>query len=233
MADKGTIFLDEIGEMSPQLQAKLLHVLQDGKFSRLGARPYQVDVRVMAATNIDMKEAMARRRFREDLYYRLNVFPIHSGAARAQGRDSLPAAGAVAAPGGEQSAWEADFHSRRWLISGGPVGYNWPGNLRELGNFVKRYLIMRDETSALVDLESKMPTRLAVSNGHMVPSLTQPAESGLKSVVRTMKDEKETQIIRDTLEQTGWNRRIAAEKLQISYKALLYKIRQYNLEVSA
>ena len=229
---KGTILLDEIGEMSPQMQAKLLHVLQDGEFSRLGARVNtKVDVRVVAATNIDMQKAIADKTFREDLYYRLNAFVIHVPALRERKEEIPYLLQELSRRLAASNRMEPISFSAR-LISAA-LAYNWPGNLRELGNFVKRYLIMRDETSALVDLESKMPTRLAVSNGHMVPSLTQPAESGLKSVVRTMKDEKETQIIRDTLEQTGWNRRIAAEKLQISYKALLYKIRQYNLEVSA
>ena len=227
---KGTILLDEIGEMSPQMQAKLLHVLQDGEFSRLGARANtKVDVRVIAATNIDIQKSIAEKTFREDLYYRLNAFVIHVPALRERKEEIPYLLQELARRLAATNHMEPITFSAR-LISAA-LAYHWPGNLRELGNFVKRYLIMRDETSALVELESKMPSRAAVAQ--LPASVTQQSESGLKSVVRTMKDEKETQIIKETLDQTGWNRRIAAEKLQISYKALLYKIRQYNLEASA
>jgi transcriptional regulator with PAS, ATPase and Fis domain len=228
---KGTILLDEIGEMSPQMQAKLLHVLQDGEFSRLGARANtKVDVRVVAATNIDMQKAMAEKTFREDLYYRLNAFVIHVPPLRERKEEIPYLLEELARRLAVTNRIEPITFSARLIAAA--LAYHWPGNLRELGNFVKRYLILRDETAALVELEAKMPTRAALAVAE-VPATIAQTDSGLKSVVRSMKDEKETQIIRDTLEQTGWNRRIAAEKLQISYKALLYKIRQYNLEVSA
>ncbi|HTW46073.1 MAG TPA: sigma-54 dependent transcriptional regulator [Acidobacteriaceae bacterium] len=233
LCDGGTILLDEIGEMSPQLQAKLLHVLQDGTFSRLGARVNtKVNVRVLAATNVDIEQAIAERRFREDLYYRLNAFVIKIPPLRER-REEIP--------------YFLNELARRYSVIHGlepiefspeliaaAVLYHWPGNLRELGNFVKRYLVIRDAESALVDLEAKIRPHAAASPALASDEDSMPgAASGLKSVVRSMKDQTESRMILEVLDQSKWNRRIAAERLQISYKALLYKIRMYNLEASA
>lgn len=227
--DKGTILLDEIGEMSPQLQAKLLHVLQDGQFSRLGSRANtQVDVRILAATNIDIEQAIIEKKFREDLYYRLNTFVIRVPPLRERRQEIPYLLSELTTRLGAVYRLDPVEYSPRLIAAS--IEYSWPGNLRELGNFVKRYLIMRDETAAVVELESKA----AKSHLSLVrPLQTEDADSCLKSAVRTMKDQTEIKMIREVLDQTNWNRRIAAEKLQISYKALLYKIRQYNLEVSA
>ncbi|HLJ76039.1 MAG TPA: sigma-54 dependent transcriptional regulator [Acidobacteriaceae bacterium] len=234
VCDKGTILLDEIGEMSPQLQAKLLHVLQDGTFSRLGSRlNTKVDVRVLAATNIDIEQAIAEKRFREDLYYRLNAFVLRVPPLRER-TEEIPwllenLSGKLAVSNG----LEPIQFSQRMVAAA--VRYHWPGNLRELGNFVKRYLIMRDETAALVELESKViarPPALSLANP-AASGVIAPAAAGLKSAVRSNRDQMESRIIRDVLEESRWNRRIAAERLQISYKSLLQKIRYYNLEASA
>ena len=233
VCDKGTILLDEIGEMSPQLQAKLLHVLQDGTFSRLGSRlNSKVDVRVIAATNVDIEQAILDKRFREDLYYRLNAFILRVPPLRER-TEEIPwllenLAGKLAAA----NSLEPIHFSPRMMAAA--IRYRWPGNLRELGNFVKRYLIMRDDTAALVELESKVvanpPSISAGSLGetHVIA----PNGAGLKSAVRSTKDQTESRIIREILEEARWNRRIAAERLQISYKSLLQKIRYYNLEAS-
>lgn len=228
LCDKGTLLLDEIGEMSPQLQAKLLHVLQDGTFSRLGGRcEKQTNARIIAATNIDIHKALAEKTFREDLYYRLSTFVLQIPPLRER-RDEIPyVVNQMSRQLAAAHNLEPVTFSSRMIAA--CVAYHWPGNLRELGNFVKRHLVIRDEPAALADLESKIP-------GYFVPSPAAPAASvvsagtpDLKSMVRGLKDQAEMQAIRDTLAETKWNRRIAASRLNISYKALLYKIRQYNL----
>jgi DNA-binding NtrC family response regulator len=225
ICNKGTILLDEIGEMPPQLQAKLLHVLQDGTFSRLGSRTMmKADVRVLAATNINIEEAIASRKLREDLYYRLNGFSIHMPPLRER-KEEVPILlkhfmGQV-----------AERYARPALPLGSKLmeacdRYNWPGNLRELGNFVKRYLILGDEELAIADL---VPAKEERSRSAVAADAT-TERSGLKGLVRSLKDEAEMEAIARALEQTNWNRKKAAALLQISYKALLYKIRQYELQ---
>jgi DNA-binding NtrC family response regulator len=225
ICNKGTILLDEIGEMPPQLQAKLLHVLQDGTFSRLGSRTMmKADVRVLAATNINIEEAIASRKLREDLYYRLNGFSIHMPPLRER-KEEVPILlkhfmGQV-----------AERYARPALPLGSKLmeacdRYSWPGNLRELGNFVKRYLILGDEELAIADL---VPVKEERSRSAAANDAT-TERSGLKGLVRSLKDEAEMEAIARALEQTNWNRKKAAALLQISYKALLYKIRQYELQ---
>ena len=226
--DGGTILLDEIGEMSAALQAKLLHVLQDGSFSRLGSRvETKVNVRILAATNIDMEQALSERRFREDLYYRLNAFVIDVPPLRER-RVEIPyllrdmARGLAAT----HQVEPIEFSSQLIMAA---LEYQWPGNLRELGNFVKRYLIMRDEAMALVDLQHKTSSRY-LNLARSAPAKAVDYSGGLKAASRCAKDDAETVMLRSVLEAANWNRRVAAERLQISYKALLYKIRQYRLD---
>jgi DNA-binding NtrC family response regulator len=232
LCDGGTILLDEIGEMSPHLQAKLLHVLQDGSFCRLGARVNsKVNVRVLAATNLDIDKAIADGRFREDLYYRLNAFVIKVPPLRER-REEIPYfLNEFAMRFAEANRLDAVMFPPEMIAAA--VQYSWPGNLRELGNFVKRYLITQDARSALMELTMNS-SRLPVRTVRSLSDGTSPiSASGLKSVVRSIKDQTESQMILDVLDRKRWNRRIAAERLQISYKALLYKIRVYNLEASA
>ncbi len=226
--DKGTILLDEIGEMSAALQAKLLHVLQDGSFSRLGSRfETKVNVRILAATNIQMEQALAERRFREDLFYRLNAFVIEVPPLRER-RVEIPylLRDMARAQAATHQVEPIEFSPQ--LISAA-LEYQWPGNLRELGNFVRRHLIMRDEAMALVDLQHKTSPRY-LSLTKRVPAKAVDYSSGLKAASRCAKDEAETKMLQSVLEGANWNRRIAAERLQISYKAILYKIRQYHLD---
>src|SRR3954467_1747570 len=151
MAHKGTILLDEIGEMSAALQAKLLHVLQDGTFSRLGGRAnVTVDARVLAATNIDVKKAIAERRLREDLYYRLNAFTVSVPPLRER-RQEIPVLlrhmmNRMAESYG-RPPMEFSPHLLRACMDA-----PWPGNVRELNNFVKRFLILGDESLAIEEL---------------------------------------------------------------------------------
>lgn len=229
MCDGGTLLLDEIGEMSPQLQAKLLHVLQDGTFCRLGGRSEKrTNARILAATNIDIQKALAEKTFREDLYYRLSTFVLNIPPLRER-REEIPY---ILTHLSTQLAAVHELEPVQFSpqLIAACVAYHWPGNLRELGNFVKRYLVIRDEPLALADLEAKTPTSIRVATS---PAASVGTSPDLKSMVRELKDHAEMQAIRDTLAETKWNRRIAASRLNISYKALLYKIRQYNLSAPA
>jgi two-component system, NtrC family, response regulator AtoC len=226
LCNKGTILLDEIGEMPPSLQAKLLHVLQDQQFSRLGSRTVQkVDVRVLAATNIDIQEAIASRKLREDLYYRLNGFTINVPALRER-KEEIPLLLK------HFMSQVAEHYARPPLpltpaLLRAAESCHWPGNLRELNNFVKRYLVLGDEEMAMVELaprEEKTRAAAAGANG------TGSGAPGLKSLVRGVKDEAEMEAITHALAETNWNRKKAAALLKISYKALLYKIRQYDIQ---
>jgi two-component system, NtrC family, response regulator AtoC len=222
--NKGTILLDEIGELPVSLQAKLLQVLQDKEFSRLGSRSVvRVDVRVIAATNVDIPKALATGKLRQDLYYRLNAFTINipplreqqgavpvlmryfmSRVAAAYGREPLPLS---------PSLLEA------------ATAHDWPGNVRELENVVRRYLIIRDDAQILRDLGASK--HKPISDSPLPERVSQV--DGLKSLVRDLKSEAEIEAIGRTLEHTNWNRKQAARLLNISYKALLYKIKRYGL----
>jgi two-component system response regulator AtoC len=219
----GTIFLDEIGEMPAILQAKLLQVLQDGTFSRLGSRaPMKVDVRVIAATNINMKAAIAQKSFREDLYYRLNGFSLVIPPLRDR-RDEIPILAQHFVRKGA-----AKYGSKPLTLSHNLLDalsrYSWPGNSRELEHVINRFLILGDEMAILADLSP-------FSNLHAEGSSSQDQMkgAGLKQLVRSLKGDAEAAAIERILEANGWNRKAAANELQISYKALLYKIKQYDL----
>lgn len=223
ICNRGTIFLDEIGEMPAALQAKLLQVLQDGSFSRLGGRTsIKVDVRVIAATNINIKTAIAQKHFREDLYYRLNGFGFCIPPLRER-RDEIPIL----------TKYFMRKNSLRYgrdpLPISAPmmlalVNHSWPGNLRELENTIKRYLVLDDERAIINEL-----TPIQVTDAISLSAGDSGAKCGLKHLVQGLKGNTESVVIAQALEGTGWNRKAAASELQISYKALLYKIKQYNL----
>jgi DNA-binding NtrC family response regulator len=223
ICNNGTILLDEIGEMPTVLQAKLLQVLQDGSFSRLGSRTtVKVDVRVIAATNIDMKAAIAQKVFREDLYYRLNGFTLKMPPLRDR-TEEIP----ILAQHFMRKV-AAKFDCNPLPISHALMhsltSHTWPGNLRELENTIKRYIVLADEQAIIHDLN---PGLIAGSSGSIGDD--NGGNGGLKHLVRSLKGDAESAAIAQTLEDTGWNRKVAANDLQISYKALLYKIKQYNL----
>ncbi|HLK03179.1 MAG TPA: sigma-54 dependent transcriptional regulator [Candidatus Acidoferrum sp.] len=226
LANKGTIFLDEIAEMSPHLQAKLLHVLQDHQYSRLGGRSMiDTDVRVLAATNVDVQEAMKTGKFREDLYYRLNVLSILVPPLRERTAEIPLLFRHFLTKYSEKFGKPAVDPSKHLLDAA--VNYPWPGNLRELENFVKRYVILEDDEGSLRELVEMSSTRQRTSPREEVAA---PKEQGLKALVRGLKDEAEMEAIADALEKTRWCRKDAAKMLGISYKALLYKMRQFNLD---
>src|SRR4051812_30915494 len=225
LCNKGTILLDEIGEMPPLLQAKLLHVLQDQQFSRLGSRSVvKVDVRILAATNINIPEALATKRLREDLYYRLNAFTLSLPPLRDR-KEEIPILLK------HSMSRMAERYARPALPLSPNLlqachNHSWPGNLRELNNFLKRYLILGDESLAVSELLPRNDGNGGLSGD---PSSRGGDAGGLKSLARSAKDEAEALAITRALEQTNWNRKQAATILQISYKALLYKIRQYGI----
>lgn len=226
MANRGTIFLDEIAEMAPHLQAKLLHVLQDGQFSRLGARnPVNVDVRVVAATNVDVREAMRTGRFREDLYYRLNVLSIHIPPLRERVAEIPILFRHFLVKYSEKYQKQTPEPSKHLVEA--TMRYSWPGNLRELENFTKRYVILEDDEGSFRELLEMTGQQQRVAPRDEVPA---PKEQGLKALVRGLKDEAEMEAIADALDKTNWCRKDAARMLGISYKALLYKMRQFNLD---
>ncbi len=226
LCNKGTILLDEIGEMPPLLQAKLLHVLQDQQFSRLGSRSVvKVDVRILAATNINIPEALATKRLREDLYYRLNAFTLQVPPLRERKEEIPILLKHFMTHMSERYARPPLPISQNLLQA--CLDYAWPGNLRELNNFVKRYLVLGDEQLAIHELRPKSDGSGAQFAAGERPS-TEPL-GGLKSLARSAKDEAEAEAIGNALNQTNWNRKQAAVLLKISYKALLYKIRQYGL----
>ena len=219
----GTILLDEIGEMPTSLQGKLLQVLQDGSFARLGGRhTVKVDVRVIAATNINMKAALPLKTFREDLFYRLNGFTLNMPPLRER-TEEIPILShhfmrKVAAK------YDCDPLPISAALMQAFTSHPWPGNLRELENMIKRYLVLGGEKAIIDELSPWQSTTSFVPFGEDAG-----ANAGLKHLVRNLKGGAESAAIAQTLEGTGWNRKAAASDLQISYKALLYKIKQYNL----
>jgi two-component system, NtrC family, response regulator AtoC len=245
-ANNGTIFLDEISEMHPALQAKLLHVLQDGEFSRLGGkRDIAVDVRVLAATNKPLERAVEEGMFREDLFYRLNVVTIHIPPLRER-REEIPIF--------------LDFFMRKYSEYYGKqpppfseyavsrmIEYSWPGNIRELENLAKRYVIVGNEPQIIRELSTHKPIISSMTGSSPIwglkesaPQVAQPApppipfkgpaqtEAEMPSLLEIGKKAAmlaEREAIERVLGQTRWNRRQAAKILKISYKALLNKLK--------
>ncbi|HXW08867.1 MAG TPA: sigma-54 dependent transcriptional regulator [Vicinamibacterales bacterium] len=257
-ANHGTMFLDEIGEIHPPLQSKLLQVLQDGEFARLGSREdVRVDVRVLAATNRDLEQAVADAQFREDLFFRLNVVCITMPPLR-QRRDEIPAlTDFFLKQYSEQYNRPApvpDAETVRLLHE-----YDWPGNVRELENLMKRMVILGSDEPVRRELaealagrrrvpgpipalsagEPARPERTggpnaaaapAASSAPAAPAVPMPPIGSLKEIARQAAREAERELIFRTLQHTRWNRREAAELLGISYKALLYKIKEAELD---
>jgi len=229
-ADKGTLLLDEIGEMSAPMQAKLLHVLQDGRYSRLGARTVSTaDVRVIAATNVNIDSAIADKLFREDLYYRISTFTIQVPPLRER-REEIPY---LIEEMVKRQAMA--FHQDPVYISPRMMSilqeYEWPGNLRELGNAVIRMQVLKGQESSISDIETKVLGKVAKvqSCGKDAPE-PEVSVNEMRSIVRNFKDQTESRLIQQALEEARWNRRQAALALRISYRTLLYKIEHYRLK---
>ena len=223
---RGTILLDEIAEMPTKSQAKFLHVLQDGEFSRLGSPvPQKVDVRVLAATNVNLQQAIASRKFRVDLYYRLSIYSICLPPLRERRTDIVPMIDHFT------RLWAGDFGRQRLpmtkAILDACLRYDWPGNVRELENFVKRWLIFNDEAQALSQLHghSGLRPQVALAGAPLTPSC-------LKSQLRRIKKETEKQAIIHALELNKGSRKEAARMLNISTRSLQYKMTSYEIDRS-
>ncbi len=240
LANHGTIFLDEISEMHPALQAKLLQVLQDGEFSRLGGEgDVNVDVRVLAATNRDLQRAVREGSFREDLYYRLNVVSIFIPPLRER-RDEIPLLVDYFL-----TRYAQQYNRPRRLLSEETMRrfmtYHWPGNVRELENMIKRVVVLGNEAAVHTEFALRGRDLAAEGREGAAPAAAAPAVAteaaadgaaplSLKEIGRQAAKKAERAIISEVLQRTRWNRKEAAEILQISYKALLYKIKENQLD---
>lgn len=227
LADTGTLMLDEIGDMDFKLQAKLLQVLQDKQFERLGGKDtVSVDVRVLAATHCDLEGAISGGRFREDLYHRLNVISVHVPPLRER-QDEIPGLAEFflakhAPPGAEP------LEIPRSLMDA-LTAYRWPGNVRELENFMRKYLVLRNPVFLMTELQTRMRNREVVPAAIAKTDVAGHAQPVLMKVNEAQR-KMEAEVILDALNRTRWNRKQAAALLAIDYKALLYKMKKLGLE---
>jgi len=225
LANKGTIFLDEIAAMSPHLQAKLLHVLQDRQYARLGSgETFDLDARVIAATNVDVEEAIKSGTLRGDLYYRLSAFSIDVPALCERATE-IPMMFRHF-----HRKYSAEFKRETAAPSEGmlraAMRYTWPDNLSELENFAKRYFILGDDEASIRELHELTALRQrSVLSGLAASACAQ----GLKVFVRRLRDAVEAQLIAAALTKTHWKRKEAAQVLSISYSALLNRVRRMGL----
>lgn len=218
LAHGGSLFLDEIGELDPGLQAKLLQLLQDGQFCPIGGfEDKQVEVRVICATNRNLEEEIEQGSFRQDLYYRINVVNIQLPSLRERAAD-IPVI----------CDYLRDVYSEKFNRPTKPLSsrkldmmqrYHWPGNIRELENLVKRYVILGSEDAITLDLTAGSPTSF-------IPDVPVNGSVSLKKVTRQAMREFESKIILKILQAHNWNRKRAASALNISYRALLYKLKE-------
>jgi two-component system response regulator AtoC len=235
-ANRGTIFLDEISEMAPGLQAKLLQVLQDGEFSRLGGESdVKVDTRIIAATNRNLEEAVRSGEFREDLYYRLNVVMVPLPPLRDR-IDAVPLlAEHFISMYGEQYGKEVRPLSQETMNV--MMAYSWPGNVRELENMIKRMVVLGSEQTVLKEIQrqdsavavARAPEEPSLELGSMGADMSGSEGFDLKAISKRAARVAEKKVIERVLGQTRWNRKEAAQRLQISYKALLYKMKENGL----
>jgi transcriptional regulator with PAS, ATPase and Fis domain len=244
-AHGGVLFLDEIGDMSLPLQSKLLHVLQGGDFTPLGSeKAMTADTWVIAATNHELEHDMQNGEFREDLYYRLSTIKIYIEPLRNRSEDIPHLIGHYI------EEYTQMFGDKELQLPGQNTitklaGYHWPGNVRELQNVLKRYMILGEGEETIDDLLSaaaprqpgsefqpheakpSIPVDLWGADGDKPPDLS---SLSLKKVRKKALDRVEKEVISYVLEKTGWNRSKAAKILNISYKTLLYKIKDLNIE---
>jgi two-component system response regulator AtoC len=221
LAHRGTLFLDEISELDLSLQSKLLQLLQDGQFCRIGAQEdKKVEVRVVCATNRRLESEIENGTFRQDLFYRINVVNLHMPALRERRGDIEDLARYFL------EYYNHKFNCRARPLSNEVLGalqkYHWPGNIRELENLIKRYVILGHEEVITNDLVAREPD-------FFNPEISLDGPISLKKVTRQAVRELERKIILKVLQQHHWNRKQAARTLNISYRALLYKIRDAGL----
>jgi len=222
MADRGTLFLDEIGTMSLETQAKILRVLQDRKFMHLGGvNEIQVDVRIIAATNVDLRQAVRDGKFREDLFYRLNVITIDLPPLR-QRKNDIPMLAQHFAQKFAAENERAPLHIMPEALR--PLmDYDWPGNVRELENVLERAVVLSNGTGITVDL---LPDNVVGRGAKLALGEHRPDAS----LFEIMED-CERRIITDMLEKSGWNQTEAADKFRIPLSTLNQKIKRLNIEI--
>ena len=221
LAHRGTLFLDEISELDPSLQSKLLQLLQDGQFCRIGAQEdKKVEVRVVCATNRRLESEIESGAFRQDLYYRINVVNLHMPALRERRGDIE-----------DLCTYFLEYYNRKFNCRARPLSsevmavlqkYHWPGNIRELENLIKRYVILGHEEVITNDLVAREPD-------FFNPEISFDGPISLKKMTRQCVRELERKVILKVLQQHHWNRKQSARTLGISYRALLYKIRDAGL----
>jgi two-component system response regulator AtoC len=229
VANGGTIFLDEISEISPSLQAKLLQVLQDREFSRLGGKKdVRVDVRVLAATNRNIEEAVREGRFREDLYYRLNVVNITIPPLRER-KEELPVF----------IEYFVNKFCEKYHKKISPLPFHlmkafqqhpWMGNVRELENLIQRYVVLGNEEEIVRELAMMKTQEILQTKGDR--NYQRNEQQSLKEVHKEAVRKAERDVIFKALEQTNWNRKKAADILNISYKSILSKVKEFNIQNS-
>jgi two-component system response regulator AtoC len=235
LADSGTILLDEIGDMDVRLQAKLLQVLQDHEFQRIGGKEnIRVNVRVIAATHRDLEKAIADGSFREDLYYRLNVISLQVPPLRERKDDIIPLTEFLM-----QKHATKGVHSPTITpdLQDAMRTYHWPGNVRELENFVLKFMILRHAEMLAGELRAKTGRKpLVVMHGQHFQGRVEKVDNETAPIfeqVTKAKHQAETAAIVAALNGTRWNRRRAAALLKIDYKALLYKMKKLGVEEKA
>jgi two-component system response regulator AtoC len=221
MAHRGTLFLDEISELDMSLQSKLLQLLQDGQFCRIGAQEdKKVEVRVVCATNRKLDVEIENGTFRADLYYRINVVNLQLPPLRERAAD-IP----------DLVSYFLEYHNRKYNCRAKPLShelmtvlgkYHWPGNIRELENLIKRYVILGTEDVIASDLAPREPNFFNAD-------IPVDGQLNLKKMTRQVVRELERKVILKVLQNHHWNRKQSARTLGISYRALLYKIRDAGL----
>jgi two-component system response regulator AtoC len=222
-ASGGTLLLDEIGDMELRLQAKLLQVLQDNEFQRLGGgKTVRVNVRIMAATHRDLKKLIREKSFREDLYYRLNVISLYVPPLRER-KDELP--------------WLAGYFLKKHATAEMPappvtlalqqamLEYHWPGNVREVENMMRKYLVLRQPRIIIEELHL-----LSCQPDEPSPPAEVADRSSILERVQQSKDREMTEAILVALNTSHWNRKLAATRLNLEYKAFLYRMKKLGID---
>ena len=222
MAQRGTLFLDEISELELHLQSKLLQLLQDGQFCRIGAQEdRKVEVRVVCSTNRNLDQEIENGRFRQDLFYRINVVNVELVPLRERACDLE-----------ELTCYFLDYYNEKYNCSVRPLSskalaalarHSWPGNIRELENLVRCYVILGSEDVIMTDMSGRRPQEV------VEPDIPLDGPIRLKDLTRKAVQDLEHKIIVKVLEANNWNRKRTARALNISYRALLYKMRDAGL----
>ena len=221
MAHKGTFFLDEVGDTSPAMQVKLLRVIQDGSFFAVGGVELKkVDVRIIAATNRNLKQMVEQGKFREDLYYRLNVINIQVPSLRERKEDiSLLAEFFI-----NQLSSQTKIFTKKAMDK--LIQYPWPGNVRELQNETERLAIFSSKNTYIKEEFLSEKIRNKEDNKQLIESLNYPTGKIMKKAIANL----ESRLIARSLREEGWNKTRVAKKLGISRAALVSKVKDYKLE---